>query len=148
MIPRCCTCPSLVSIHGVASCRFLTHRRCLVAQDDVILDTMTVREALTMSALLRLPQVSRLLLPRARQCDGLTLALFFAGTQTMAHQAKLDRVNEIIELLHLTKCRDSVIGSATLKGISGKLLSELLAPAQYRLTAVWLVSAQVASVAA
>ena len=65
-----------------------------VFQDDVILDTMTVREAIFMAALLRLPQ-------------SFTLA------------QKRVRVDEIISLLHLQKAQDTVVGSALLKGISG-----------------------------
>jgi len=65
-----------------------------VQQDDVILATMTVREAITMAALLRLPR-------------------------TMSHEAKLARVQQVIELLHLQKCSENVIGSTLIKGISG-----------------------------
>jgi ATP-binding cassette subfamily G (WHITE) protein 1 len=65
-----------------------------VQQDDVILDTMTVREAITMAALLRLPRA-------------------------MSLDAKLARVNQVIELMHLQKCAESVIGSHLIKGISG-----------------------------
>eukprot|EP00741_Cyanophora_paradoxa_P002545 tig00000605_g2469.t1 len=65
-----------------------------VFQDDVILETMTVREALTMSALLRLPP-------------------------EMAREAKLARVTEIISVLHLEHASDTIVGSSTNKGISG-----------------------------
>lgn len=65
-----------------------------VHQDDLILATMTVREAITMSAMLRLPK-------------------------TMSNQAKLDVVEDTIELCHLTRCVDTVIGDQTIKGVSG-----------------------------
>mmetsp|Transcript_26825 Transcript_26825/g.43807 ORF Transcript_26825/g.43807 Transcript_26825/m.43807 type:complete len:755 (+) Transcript_26825:191-2455(+) len=65
-----------------------------VFQDDVILDTMTVREALVMSARLRLPR-------------------------KMSHKDKMARVNEIIEEMQLEKCADTLIGSSLIKGVSG-----------------------------
>eukprot|EP00456_Euglypha_rotunda_P052470 TRINITY_DN4227_c1_g1_i13.p1 TRINITY_DN4227_c1_g1~~TRINITY_DN4227_c1_g1_i13.p1 ORF type:complete len:468 (-),score=58.01 TRINITY_DN4227_c1_g1_i13:552-1955(-) len=65
-----------------------------VQQDDIIMDTMTVREAITFAALLRLPQ-------------------------EMSHKAKLERVEQVIRLMHLEKCADSIIGSHLIKGISG-----------------------------
>jgi len=65
-----------------------------VFQDDVILDTATVREAVTMSATLRLPK-------------------------TMSLEDKLQRVDNVLKLLHLEKCADTVIGNALVKGVSG-----------------------------
>ena len=66
-----------------------------VFQDDLIMSTMTVREAILFSARLRLP----------RSC---------------ALQEKERRVDEVIRLLHLEPCADALIGSALSKGgISG-----------------------------
>ena len=65
-----------------------------VYQDDVILPTMTVREAITMSAHLRLPE----------------------KTEDSVVQS---RVNEMINILGLQKCASTRIGSASSKGISG-----------------------------
>jgi ATP-binding cassette subfamily G (WHITE) protein 1 len=66
-----------------------------VFQDDVILETMTIREAITMSAMLRLPG-------------------------TMDQKEKLDHVEQAIEMLHLKHCADSCIGSSSDKGgVSG-----------------------------
>ena len=65
-----------------------------VFQDDVILSTMTVKEAITMAALLRLPK-------------------------TMSRSAKLGRVDEMIKLLNLGKAADTIIGDASIKGVSG-----------------------------
>lgn len=65
-----------------------------VFQDDLIFETMTVREAITMSATLRLP----------------------------SHVTKAERrqrVRDIIKMLNLEKCADTIIGSAARKGISG-----------------------------
>lgn len=65
-----------------------------VFQDDVILATMTVREAITMSARLRLPK-------------------------TVSEEDKLNRVNSIIRTLNLDKCADTLVGDSQIKGISG-----------------------------
>lgn len=65
-----------------------------VFQDDVLLPTMTVREAIEQSATLRLPKsVSKM--ERAR------------------------RVEDIIQLLHLEGCQNTKIGDSLKKGISG-----------------------------
>ncbi|KAI9347308.1 ABC-2 type transporter-domain-containing protein [Obelidium mucronatum] len=65
-----------------------------VFQDDVILATMTVKEAITMSALLRLPH-------------------------EMSTESKLESVDKTIKLLNLEKCAGTIIGNSTIKGISG-----------------------------
>jgi ABC-type multidrug transport system ATPase subunit len=65
-----------------------------VFQDDIILPTMTAREAITMSATLRLPK-------------GVTSA------------EKKQRVEDIIDILHLSKAADTIVGSVSKKGISG-----------------------------
>lgn len=65
-----------------------------VFQDDLILETMTVREAITMSAQLRLPN-------------------------SMSLEEKTFRVNDIISLLQLGKAADTIVGNSTVKGISG-----------------------------
>ena len=65
-----------------------------VFQDDVILRTMTVSEALYMSALLKLPE-------------------------TISKEEKLNIVNEMISILHLEKCKDTIVGDSIIKGISG-----------------------------
>ncbi|KAJ3104802.1 ATP-binding cassette sub- G member 1 [Phlyctochytrium planicorne] len=65
-----------------------------IFQDDVILATMTVREAITMSATLRLPD-------------------------SISQDEKNKRVDNIIRDLNLTKCADTIIGDAAIKGVSG-----------------------------
>ena len=65
-----------------------------VFQDDVILRTMTVYEALLMSATLRLPE-------------------------SVSYIDKTNIVNEMISTLHLNKCKDTIVGDSTLKGLSG-----------------------------
>jgi ATP-binding cassette subfamily G (WHITE) protein 1 len=56
--------------------------------------TMTVKEAIKMSAILRLPS-------------------------ELGAEAKEERVNQIISILRLTKAANTIIGSTTIKGISG-----------------------------
>ena len=65
-----------------------------VFQDDVILSTMTVTEALYMSALLRLPK-------------------------EITNEEKMNRVNEMITSLHLENCKNTIVGDSLSKGISG-----------------------------
>ncbi len=65
-----------------------------VFQDDVLLETMTVREAIAMSAILRLPE-------------------------SVSLEERRNRVDDIIHLLNLTKCQDTNIGSPMKRGISG-----------------------------
>ena len=65
----------------------------------MILDTMTVREALTFAAQLKLP-----------------------GSMSGAEKAQ--RALDVAELLNLQKSLDSVVGSAMLRGISGRWWAE------------------------
>ena len=65
-----------------------------VFQDDVLLDTMTVQEALIMSATLRLKHVSR-------------------------QEERNGMVRELLQILGLEHCKSTVIGSSQVKGISG-----------------------------
>lgn len=65
-----------------------------VFQDDVILSTMTVREAILMSAILRLPKY-------------------------ISKQEKTSRVDDLLHILQLTHCQSTIIGSTTTRGISG-----------------------------
>jgi ABC-type multidrug transport system ATPase subunit len=65
-----------------------------VFQDDVIMETMTVREAIEMSALLRLPK-----------------------SITRAERKK--KVDALLRELQLEKCQNTCIGNQWVKGISG-----------------------------
>jgi len=68
---------------------------CFVQQEDVVMQTMTVKEAITLSAFLRLPK-------------------------TLSKAEKMMRVEETIEALGLRKSENTLIGgAATKKGISG-----------------------------
>jgi ATP-binding cassette subfamily G (WHITE) protein 1 len=66
----------------------------MVFQDDVVLGTMTVLEAVSMSAQLRLPS-------------------------TLTVDEKQQKVSEIIQMLGLKKCEGTILGTATEKGVSG-----------------------------
>ncbi|KAJ3086462.1 ATP-binding cassette sub- G member 1, partial [Quaeritorhiza haematococci] len=65
-----------------------------VFQDDVILATQTVREAITMSAVLRVPDVVEM-------------------------EQKKQRVEDVIGMLGLEKAAGTIVGDTNLKGISG-----------------------------
>jgi len=65
-----------------------------IMQDDILLGSMTVREAVTLSARLRLPK-------------------------SMSDSEKLQRVERTLQMLGLMRCADTVIGDAFNKGISG-----------------------------
>lgn len=65
-----------------------------VFQDDVLLETMTVKEAIQMSARLRLPS-------------------------SVSSLERRRRVDDMLQLLHLEHCQDTYIGSPGKKGISG-----------------------------
>ena len=64
-----------------------------VFQDDVILSTMTVKEAITMSAVLRLPNKTK--------------------------EEQLELVNRVISTLHLENATETLIGGSQFKGVSG-----------------------------
>lgn len=65
-----------------------------VAQDDIVSGTLTVRENLTFSANIRLPE-------------------------SISLEDKRNIVNHVIEQLGLTKCADSKVGDEYQRGISG-----------------------------
>lgn len=65
-----------------------------VMQDDALLATATVREALTFSAKLRLPA-------------------------SVSVDQKLEHVERMIEMLGLSDCADTMIGNELIKGVSG-----------------------------
>lgn len=65
---------------------------CYVQQDDILFQTMTVRECLIFAAKLKLQ-----------------------GTD----EEKLERVDEVIKDLRLSKCQNTKIGGSLVKGVSG-----------------------------
>eukprot|EP00164_Ancoracysta_twista_P001279 GFYU01001677.1.p1 GENE.GFYU01001677.1~~GFYU01001677.1.p1 ORF type:complete len:808 (-),score=215.27 GFYU01001677.1:64-2487(-) len=73
-----------------ASKRFMGY----VLQDDVFFPHLTVRETLTFTALLRLPK-------------------------TLTKQEKLSRVDDVLDMLNIRKCADTIVGNMFTRGISG-----------------------------
>lgn len=73
---------------------FMRQLSAFVHQADVLLQSVTVREAIRMAAFLRLPS-------------------------EMSDEEKNHRVEEVIRWLNLVKCADNQIGSPEKKGISG-----------------------------
>ena len=65
-----------------------------VFQDDILLPTMTVREAIKMSALLRLPK-------------------------EVSEEERMKRVEDIVKVLHLKRAQNTKVGDPIKKGISG-----------------------------
>ena len=84
-----------ITINGQGiSTEVMRRLRGFVFQDDVMMGTMTVREAITMSARLRLPED----VPLAQ---------------------KLERVEQVMQILHLEQCGDTVMGYSEASNISG-----------------------------
>lgn len=65
-----------------------------VVQDDVVMGTLTVEENLMFSASLRLPS-------------------------TMTRQQKQERVDNVVDELGLTDCKDTKVGTEFIRGVSG-----------------------------
>jgi ABC-type multidrug transport system ATPase subunit len=65
-----------------------------VTQDDVLYPHLTVTETLVFTALLRLPN-------------------------SVPKEEKISHAKNVIDQLGLTKCKDSIVGSAYLRGVSG-----------------------------
>lgn len=90
-----------IGVNGILSNSSLDDSRTImksisayVYQDDIILDTMTVKEAVLMSAILRL-------------------------SKNISLDEKKRKVDHILGLLRLSHVADTVIGNAQVKGISG-----------------------------
>ncbi|XP_043719161.1 ABC transporter G family member 22-like isoform X2 [Telopea speciosissima] len=72
----------------------LKQRICFVLQDDIVFPHLTVKETLTYSALLRLPN-------------------------TLTKEQKEERVMDVVSELSLERCQNTIIGGAFVRGISG-----------------------------
>jgi len=84
-----------ITVNGQSiSTETMRRLRAFVFQDDVMMGTMTVREVITMSARLRLPE-------------------------SVSMQHKLDRVEQVLQILHLEKCADTIMGYSEASNISG-----------------------------
>ena len=73
--------------------RFLSMISGFVEQEDTLLETMTVEEAIQMSTILRAPDLTK--------------------------DQRTTRLESVLTLLNLHKCRKTIIGSKIRKGISG-----------------------------
>mmetsp|Transcript_23759 Transcript_23759/g.42102 ORF Transcript_23759/g.42102 Transcript_23759/m.42102 type:complete len:653 (+) Transcript_23759:149-2107(+) len=65
-----------------------------VLQDEVFFGELTVLQIMKFTACIRLPE-------------------------DMDHEEKMDRVDQVIELLGLTKCRNTIVGTPLKRGVSG-----------------------------
>ena len=72
----------------------MKRKKGFVAQDDVLYPHLTVLEALTYAALLRLPK-------------------------KLTEQEKIEQAEMVIVKLGLTRCRNNIIGGPLLRGVSG-----------------------------
>eukprot|EP00960_Hanusia_phi_P065139 766000-Hanusia_phi.AAC.9 len=85
----------MLQINGMdISKNYASVKKAYVRQDDIFYTQMTVRETLRFTARLRLPKKMNL-------------------------QHKFDRVEEIIKILGLQKCSDTLVGGGKNRGISG-----------------------------
>ncbi|KAL3667595.1 ABC-2 type transporter [Phytophthora oleae] len=83
-----------ITVNGQPWTKQLRQQTSYVVQDDLFYETITVREHLLFQAQLRMGKKASL-----QECD--------------------NRVDEVMEELGLVKCRDTLIGGASLRGISG-----------------------------
>ena len=83
-----------ITFDGSPWCKALKRRVGVVEQDDVVHPQLTVRQTLRFVARLRLPR-------------------------TMSVAAKMERVEETIQLLKLEKCADTKVGTSEDRGVSG-----------------------------
>lgn len=88
----------------------LKRRTGFVEQEDLASAELTVRQNLNVAAQLRLPQH---LLGRVSAGN------VPAGDGCLLINQRLQRVEEVIKMLHLEKCADTVVGSAGARGVSG-----------------------------
>eukprot|EP00644_Phytophthora_capsici_P001152 jgi/Phyca11/576285/estExt2_Genewise1.C_PHYCAscaffold_860075 len=83
-----------ITVNGQPWTKQLRQQSSYVVQDDLFYETITVREHLLFQAQLRMGKKASV-----KECE--------------------KRVDEVMEELGLVKCRDTLIGGATLRGISG-----------------------------
>ncbi|XP_020694400.1 ABC transporter G family member 22 isoform X2 [Dendrobium catenatum] len=88
------TVEGLITYNDESYTKSLKRRIGFVTQDDVLFAHLTVRETLTYSALLRLPN-------------------------SMSKQQKEERATNVIHELGLDRCQDTMIGGSFVRGVSG-----------------------------
>ncbi|RDX85671.1 ABC transporter G family member 9, partial [Mucuna pruriens] len=83
-----------ITYNGKAFSNTIKRNTGFVTQDDVLYPHLTVTETLVFTALLRLPN-------------------------SVTKEEKVEQAMAVIEQLGLTKCKDSIVGNAFLRGVSG-----------------------------
>ncbi|KHN36795.1 ABC transporter G family member 9 [Glycine soja] len=83
-----------ITYNGEAFSNSMKRNTGFVTQDDVLYPHLTVTETLVFTALLRLPN-------------------------TISKEEKVKKAKDVIDQLGLTKCKDSIVGSPFLRGVSG-----------------------------
>ncbi|CAH1772251.1 unnamed protein product [Owenia fusiformis] len=83
-----------ISLSGQPISKRMRKKMCYVLQQDIFYSNLTLRQTLTYTALLRLPE-------------------------EMSKKEKIHRVEEIVDALDLRKCLDTIIGDIFQRGLSG-----------------------------
>ncbi|CAH1772265.1 unnamed protein product [Owenia fusiformis] len=83
-----------ISLSGQPISKRMRKKMCYVLQQDIFYSNLTLRQTLTYTALLRLPE-------------------------KMPKKEKIRRVEEIVDALDLRKCLDTIIGDVFQRGLSG-----------------------------
>ncbi|XP_025089507.1 ABC transporter G family member 21-like isoform X1 [Pomacea canaliculata] len=84
----------MITLDGNPLTKTLRKRTCYVLQEDIFLPKLTLWETLYFSAMVHLPE-------------------------KMPHSEKMAKIDHIIKVLDLTKCRDTVVGDHFNRGLSG-----------------------------
>ncbi|XP_046556843.1 ABC transporter G family member 22-like [Haliotis rubra] len=83
-----------ITLNGDKLTRRLRKRMCYVTQEDAFFCNLTLRETLYFAAMIQLPE-------------------------KMCHQEKMSRLQDILDALDLNDCKDTIMGSAVKRGLSG-----------------------------
>ncbi|CAD5121041.1 DgyrCDS9580 [Dimorphilus gyrociliatus] len=81
-------------VDGKVPNKSIRRKFCYVMQQDLFFEALTLRETLTFTATIRL-------------------------SDSMSQREKLKKVDEIVEVLGLTNCIDTVMGGVSMRGLSG-----------------------------
>ncbi|XP_021345189.1 ABC transporter G family member 9-like [Mizuhopecten yessoensis] len=83
-----------ISLNGIHISKKTKRKICYVLQEDIFFPCLTLRDTLTFAASIRLPD-------------------------TLSHDQKMSRLDEIIDSLELRKCLDTPMGGPMMPGLSG-----------------------------